>query len=348
MEHVSPQNRRTVQKWLLSICAFVLFILVVGGLTRLTRSGLSMVDWRPIMGVVPPIGETQWQETFDAYKQFPEYQKINYNMNLEEFKGIFFWEYFHRILGRLVGLLFIIPWLYFLFTRKIRGSFVWKSFFGFILGGGQGLMGWYMVKSGLVNDPHVSHYRLTAHLALAIIIICYFYWLYLGLKEIDRARLRSMSVPKPIRWMASGLLVSVFVQILYGGLVAGLKAGKVFNTFPKMHGSWFPAGAFTESPIWINYFSNPGLVQFMHRSLAWFIVALCIVLFVAITKQMGGGRLQRNMTLVLGICFIQFCLGVATLLMFVPLGLASIHQVTAIILLLSVLSLNYKISRAEF
>lgn len=348
MNFVGENRNAGVRKWLLSICAMVLIILIVGGVTRLTRSGLSMVDWRPIMGIVPPITDSEWNAVFDAYKQYPEYQKVNYNMELSEFKGIFFWEYFHRLLGRLVGLLFLIPWVYFLVRNKIRGRFIGKTFFGFILGGAQGLMGWYMVKSGLVNDPHVSHYRLTAHLSLAVILLCYFFWMYLELKEEDNPRIQSIRVPVDIRLMSKLLFVLVFGQILYGGMVAGLKAGKVFNTFPKMHGTWFPEGAITESPAWLNLFNNPALVQFMHRSIAWAILGLSLVLFIWTSKKMGNCRIQRSVGRVLFLCLIQFGLGVATLLMFVPVSLASIHQVVAMVLLISCLNLNFRVSRAEF
>lgn len=341
-------NGKWVRRWLLGICGFVLLIVLVGGVTRLTRSGLSMVDWRPIMGTLPPINETQWNEAFEAYKQFPEFKEINYNMELDEFKGIFFWEYFHRLLGRLLALLFLIPWLFFVFTRRLRGPLVFKSLFGFLLGGCQALLGWYMVKSGLVDQPHVSHYRLVAHLSLALLICVYFYWLYLSLREeslgIPRSSIRVPSHFKFISRFGFGLLI---FQIVYGGLVAGLKAGLVFNTFPKMHGSWFPAGAFTIKPEWLNWLDNPGLVQFVHRTTAWILVAICISLLVLAYKHLGGTRLLSATKWLVFICFIQFVLGVSTLLMAVPVSLGASHQLVAAILLLSFFRLNFQIQRAS-
>lgn len=345
---LNQSSHVAVRRWLLSISLFVLLIVLVGGVTRLTRSGLSMVDWRPIMGIIPPIGEAEWTKVFEAYKQFPEYKHVNYNMNLAEFKGIFFWEYFHRILGRTVGLLFFVPWFYFILRRKIKGSLVFKTGFGFILGGMQGLMGWYMVKSGLVDMPQVSHFRLTAHLSLATIIIVYFYWLYLGLKNQDSPRASSIRIPTEVRWLSRGLLGLVFIQILWGGFVAGLKAGKVFNTFPSMHGSYFPAGAFTEVPKWINFFNNKGLVQFVHRNIAYLIILTAVLLFVTVSRKMGSCKMQKLTALILGSVVLQIVFGIATLLLFVPVSLASIHQVFGLILLLMVVNLNFRVSRAEF
>ncbi|SMF34490.1 COX15/CtaA family protein [Pseudobacteriovorax antillogorgiicola] len=322
--------------WLFIVIAMTYSMVLVGGLTRLTNSGLSMVDWKPIMGIIPPLSEESWMETFNAYRQFPEYQKINKGMSLDDFKSIFYWEYGHRVLGRMIGIVFFVPFLYFLIRRRIKGSLVTKLFIAFVLGGLQGLLGWYMVKSGLVDEPRVSQYRLAAHLGLAFILLSYLYWILLGLTMKARIRIKEPS----FRGLSVLLLFIVSFQIFYGALTAGLDAGLVYNTFPDMNGRLFPAGALSLLPTWKNLFENPVTVQFIHRCLGW--LTLGIVFGIAGLGWLRGVQGNQRLiqwALLLAILF-QFGLGVATLVMHVPVAIASLHQAgAAVVLILAVTNL---------
>ena len=322
--------------WLFIVMLMVYAMIIVGGLTRLTNSGLSMVDWRPIMGIFPPMNLEQWQAVFETYRLSPEYQQINRGMSLDEFKYIFYWEYGHRVLGRLVGVVFFIPFAFFLFTKRVKGSLAVKLGIAFILGGAQGLLGWYMVKSGLVDVPRVSQYRLAAHLSLAFFLLCYLYWICLGLmyprkRNLDKAGFVGFSV---------FLLVLTSIQLLFGALTAGLDAGLMYNTFPDMNGTFLPAGSFAMQPVLINFFENPVTVQFTHRILGWALFFSVIVLFVkGLMSKVSGVRRFLHAALLLTV-FFQFILGVMTLVMAVPLQWASIHQAGAgVFLLLAVTNL---------
>lgn len=222
---------RSIIIWLVFVCLMIFAMVIIGGITRLTDSGLSMVEWKPLMGAIPPLTEAEWLRVFDLYKQYPEYQKVNSGMELSEFKFIFFWEYFHRLFGRLIGVVFFIPYVYFLFKKKIEKKLNKKLFIAFILGGLQGLMGWYMVKSGLIDRPDVSHFRLAAHFGLALTIIGYIFWIILG--QINFSNQKLIYYPK-LFWSLAILLVILSVQIIYGAFVAGLDAGLAYNTFPTM------------------------------------------------------------------------------------------------------------------
>jgi cytochrome c oxidase assembly protein subunit 15 len=229
----SLQDRRQIAVWLIVCCAMIFSMVVLGGVTRLTGSGLSMVEWDPVFGILPPLGQEQWEEVFAKYRESPEYQKINIDMDLAGFKGIFWLEYLHRILGRLIGLVFLIPFLFFLWARKLPASLVPRFIIMFVLGGLQGLMGWYMVKSGLVDNPHVSQYRLTAHLILAVLIYGYILWTALNLL-FPQPNLRGDIRPlKRYTYLVAGLIA---VTMVSGGFMAGLKAGLAYNTFPLMGG----------------------------------------------------------------------------------------------------------------
>ncbi len=320
---------RSIITWLIIIAIMVFAMVFIGGVTRLTDSGLSMVDWRPLMGAIPPVNESQWEQVFDQYKQFPEYQKVNFQMSLSEFKKIFFWEYFHRLIGRMVGIVFFFPFLYFVIRKKISRKLAWKTSIAFILGGMQGLLGWYMVKSGLVSRPDVSHFRLAAHLSLAFVIIAYIYWLILSLQYPLREKFSELKHHKP-------LVIFYFllwVQIIYGAFVAGLDAGLTHNTFPKMGRHWIPNDMDLLSPLWSNLVENPVTLQFIHRWLGASV--LLLGLYIVFKNYASKEKLLRHTVYAFGLTLlVQFSLGALTIVHYVPLSLASLHQVCACILLL--------------
>jgi cytochrome c oxidase assembly protein subunit 15 len=320
------KEHKPVIIWLGLICLMVFLMVIVGGVTRLTHSGLSMVEWRPLIGIIPPFGEAQWMEVFNKYKQFPEYQKINIGMTLSEFKGIFYWEYGHRVLGRLVGMVFFFPWVIFLIQKRIERKLNLKLLLLFILGGSQGLLGWYMVKSGLVNDPNVSHYRLASHLGLAFIICGYGFWIMMDLMNPNQIK---NEAAKSMRIWALVITALTSVQIVYGAFVAGLKAGFMYNTFPKMNGEWIPSVAFDLSPFILNFLENHAMVQFMHRVVAWLLLfSVLAFFFVARTKNLSV-RQARSILFMMLMVIIQFALGVWTLLATVPVSLGATHQAGA-------------------
>lgn len=326
----SRVNDRSVAMWLLICCVTIFAMVVLGGVTRLTGSGLSMVQWAPIMGVLPPLNVAEWQEAFDLYKQYPEYQIKNQGMDLDGFKSIFYFEWAHRVLGRAIGVMFAIPFGYFLLRGRIRRSMIPRMFALFVLGGLQGLMGWYMVKSGLVDVPAVSQYRLTAHLTLAIVIYAYMFWLMLDLLHGQRAD--APAYPHYARGSLV-LLGAVLLTIVSGGFVAGLKAGFAFNTFPLMNGQWIPENVLYLQPVWRNLFENIATVQFNHRWLA-VSVALGIVAFAVMSwRSSTDQRLRTGLAALLVAVALQVALGITTLLLAVPVSLAAAHQGGAVILL---------------
>ena len=343
---VKPEARKQVAVWLLVVALMVLGMVIVGGLTRLTNSGLSMVDWKPIMGAVPPLNEADWQARFDQYKAFPEYQKINKGMSLAEFKFIFGMEYGHRLLGRFVGLVFFLPFLWFLIRKKLGKPMIWRGWMLFILGGAQGVMGWYMVASGLVDEPRVSQYRLTAHLFLAILVftLCVWYALSLLTRETpERSVLHSLG-----RWPLI-LLGMIGLQIASGGFVAGLDAGYAFNTWPTMNGQWVPQGLFSFSPWISNFFDNPVMVQFFHRCWAYVVTLAIIVFWARFATPLKGSRSGMVTHLLMILLMVQVGLGIATLLMRVPPALGSMHQVCALALWTCALFLTHRqmLARAD-
>lgn len=327
------RNNRQIATWLFIVCAFVFAMIVVGGVTRLTESGLSMVDWKPISGVIPPLNETEWTEEFEAYKQFPEYQKVNMGMTLGEFKNIFFWEYSHRVLGRLIGIVFAVPFFYFLIRKKIKRALKPHLWTMLLLGACQGLLGWYMVKSGLVDRPDVSHYRLTAHLGLAVIIYIYAFWIALGLILPVKEKV----VGRPYG-LALIYVKLVFVQILLGGLVAGLNAGLISDTWPLMFGQIIPDGLFANAPWYSNIFDNPLTIHFEHRTFAYVVSLIAIGLWWKLKGDRSSNvRLAAHFVLItiLG----QFTLGVLTIMNMVAIPLAAAHQGGAIVTLSAALYL---------
>ena len=327
---MQQHGERQIAAWLIVCCVMVFLMIVVGGVTRLTHSGLSIVEWQPIVGTVPPMTDRQWQETFDKYKLTPEYQKVNVGMTISEFKGIFWWEYFHRLLGRLIGLVFFIPYLVFLMRRQVSGPLVWKLLGILVLGGLQGGVGWLMVKSGLVDDPRVSHYRLTAHLGLAFIIFAAMFWVALDLLFPRTAKAMDPSLHGPGR-IAAWLAALVFVSVLTGGLVAGIRAGFAYNTFPLMNGHIVPPEIFMLEPWHLNFFNNMALVQFDHRLLAW-LLALLVPWFWWKNRGMElNPRARLAADLLLGTLAVQIALGISTLLLLVPIALAAAHQAGAVL-----------------
>ena len=313
--------------WLFIVCAFVFAMIVVGGVTRLTESGLSMVNWKPIAGVIPPMSEAEWVDEFNAYKAFPEYQKVNMGMSLDEFKNIFFWEYSHRVLGRLIGVVFALPFFYFLFRKKVKRALKPHLWTMLLLGGSQGLLGWYMVKSGLVDQPDVSHYRLTAHLGLAVIIYIYAFWV--ALKLVMPTTNTAIGRPYGLGLVYVKLL---FVQILLGGLVAGLNAGLVSDTWPLMMGQLIPDGLFFNDPWYGNIIDNPLTLHFEHRTFAYVVAAIAMLLWWKLRKDRSGA-VRLAATFVLLTIVLQVCLGVLTILNMVAIPLAAAHQAGAILAL---------------
>lgn len=335
-------SRRSIAVWLLCCCLLVFSMVVLGGVTRLTGSGLSMVSWRPVSGVIPPLSETEWSAEFERYKASPEYQKINRGIGLDRFKQIFWFEYAHRLLGRSVGIVFLIPFLYFLFRRRIDGALSAKLVFLFVLGGLEGLLGWYMVKSGLVDKPHVSQYRLTAHLAAAILIYGYMLWVALGLWfERERAPVDAAAVRGPAKLITALIVLTT----LSGGFVAGLKAGLIHNTFPKMGGQWIPDGLLLMQPPLVNLFENPVTAQFNHRLLAMIASFSILALWFHGRRRVLPSRVRMGYHALVAVAIVQVALGVTTLLFRVPVATAAAHQGGALVLFSVAVYLNHALRR---
>ncbi len=333
--------RRQLARWLLLCSALVFAILVVGGVTRLTHSGLSIVEWQPIIGVVPPLNQAEWEQTFAKYQLTPEFRQVNHQMTLDEFKGIFFWEYVHRVLGRLIGVVFLLPLLYFWWRGRIARPLLPKLLGIFVLGGLQGAMGWYMVKSGLVDDPRVSHYRLTAHLSLAFLIFVGMFWLALDLLA-ERTRQPSESL-HGVRRLGVWLTGLVAYMVVTGGFVAGIRAGKAYNTFPLMNGSFLPPESFVIDPWYLNFVNNMALVQFNHRLGAWLLAFLVPWMWWRVNTAAVSATARRLATGLLGLVAVQIGLGVATLLFGVPVALGAAHQGGAMVVLAALLWLNHEL-----
>ncbi|MCW8855616.1 MAG: COX15/CtaA family protein [Gammaproteobacteria bacterium] len=342
---MSSNDRKAIAIWLLICCATIFAMVVLGGVTRLTGSGLSMVQWEPIMGILPPLGQAEWQETFRLYQQFPEYKIKNYGMSLDEFKAIFWFEYSHRVLGRSIGMIFFFPMLYFFLRGKVEKTLKPKLITMFILGGLQGLMGWYMVKSGLVANPHVSQYRLTAHLALAFIVYAYIFWVAMDLL-LPQQNNSVITDKESLKKRSLILAVVVFITVLSGGFVAGLKAGMAYNTFPLMNGQLIPDGLLSLTPIWSNFFENVTTVQFDHRLLATILFISIPAFWFSSMKKNPPARLKLGLNLLLGMLAIQVTLGISTLLLHVPVALAAAHQAGALILFTIMLFVAQQIRKA--
>lgn len=335
--------QKPIAIWLLICCAMVFAMVVVGGVTRLTDSGLSIVEWQPIMGTLPPVTQGDWDELLEKYRATPQYQKVNKGMSVDEFKSIFWWEYFHRLLGRLIGLVFFIPFVYFLVKKQIDRSLGIKLTGIFVLGGLQGLMGWYMVMSGLVNDPHVSQYRLTAHLGLAFIIFAAMFWVALGLLSPKGDNPDAGEAMQSLRRFAIGLTSLIFIMILSGGFVAGIRAGLAYNTFPLMNGHFIPPEIFILDPWYRNFFDNMATVQFDHRLIAWMLAFLVPLFWLKSRKIALSGMTRLACNLFLLMLAIQISLGIATLLHVVPIPLAASHQGGALLLFAASLWVTHRL-----
>jgi cytochrome c oxidase assembly protein subunit 15 len=333
------RDARAIAIWLLICCAMLFAMVVIGGITRLTHSGLSIVEWQPLIGALPPLSDAAWQETFAKYQLTPEFKLRNFDMQLAEFKGIFWWEYFHRLLGRLIGVVFLLPYLYFLLRGKVRGTLAWKLAGIFVLGALQGGMGWYMVQSGLVDEPRVSHLRLTAHLGLAFLIFAAQLWV-----AFDLLGPRPAASPRAPARFARLVALLVFIMTLSGGLVAGLHAGLAYNTFPLMHGYFIPPDFLVLEPWHANFLGNPATVQFNHRLLAWALMLLIPVLWWKTLRANVSASARVAAHLLLAALTVQVVLGIATLLLFVPVALGAAHQGGALLVFSAALLLAHKLS----
>jgi cytochrome c oxidase assembly protein subunit 15 len=335
---VAPSARpRAVAIWLLAVAALVFLMVVVGGITRLTESGLSIVRWEPLSGIFPPTGEEAWAAEFAAYRQSPQYQLVNTGMSLEDFKNIYFWEYVHRLLGRIIGLAFALPLLWFAWKRAIPSGYGWKLAALLVLGGLQGAIGWWMVASGLVDRPDVSHIRLAVHLLMALAIFGMTLWLALDLLSLAReGGAGPARMPTAAIWMLSLL----FLQFLFGAYVAGLDAGYAYSSWPKMGDQWFPADAPMLDPFIRNFADNPVMVQFIHR---WLAFAVAAAAFVLARSAWRAGHRQAAGAL-LGAVTVQILLGIFTLLSGVELWIAASHQGMAVLLLAAALVAAHRIA----
>ena len=309
------KSNKYVIYWLLTGCTLIFIMVVVGGITRLTHSGLSMSDYKLITGTLPPMNQQQWEDAFELYKQYPEYQKLNYHFDLDDFKSIYFWEWLHRVIGRLIGVVFIIPFLFFLVRKNLDKSTIKKCLVLLFLGGFQGFLGWYMVKSGLVDRPDVSHYRLAAHLTTAFLTFAYSLWVALDLRYPSRKE-----VQVKIRNLIRVTWFVLVLQIIWGAFVAGLDAGFIHNHWPMMsEGKLIHQTVYIEQqPVIRNFFEGKSGVQFVHRYMAYIVVGLIVFLWYR-TKKMNLTPLQSKGILSLLILVgLQFLLGVLTLIYAVP------------------------------
>ena len=330
--HLSASHRRRLQTWFWTIAATTFAVVVIGGITRLTQSGLSIVDWQPLIGVIPPLTETQWTEAFERYRQFPEYLHLRGTMTLGEFKVIFFWEYLHRLMARLIGLVFLVPFAVFWRAGWLPRPLLFRALALFALGATQGAVGWLMVRSGLADRPSVSHYRLGAHLVLALMILAFSIWLA---RDIAGPRPRRREEPGGHMLARRGLTIVgllLAAQILWGAFVAGLKAGLIYNTFPLMAGQLVPPAGLTLEPLLLNLVQNIATVQWTHRVLGTLLLAAAAVLFLRVRRTAADATSRRlNMALGLLITF-QYLVGVLTLVLRVPVILGVVHQALAAVI----------------
>ena len=349
MQHAKAWARAAAPQgwWLFACCALVFAMVVVGGVTRLTHSGLSIVEWQPIVGTLPPLTDAAWQEAFAKYRQTPEFRLVNHAMDVDAFKGIFWWEYFHRLLGRAIGIAFFVPLAWFALRGGISRGLAKKLGAIFVLGGLQGAMGWYMVQSGLVDDPRVSQFRLTAHLGIALAIFAAMFWIALSIVRARRAAPSATTAAAPCafaRLRHAGLCVAalVFAMALTGGMVAGIRAGFAYNTFPSMNGHVVPPEIMMLDPWYLNPFYNMATVQFVHRAIAWLLALAVPVFAIALLLRGEMPRSARiGAALLLGMLVVQISLGIATLLLRVPVPLAALHQAGAVLLLAAALNVAH-------
>ena len=336
------KDNKKVVYWLYTGCFLIFIMVLVGGITRLTNSGLSISDYKLITGTIPPLTEEQWIEEFEFYKQFPEYQKLHYHFTLEDFKGIYFWEWLHRVIGRLIGLVFLIPFIYFLVTKQLTRPTIYKSLVLLFLGGFQGFLGWYMVKSGLVDMPAVSHYRLAAHLVTAFITFAYCFWVAMDLVYPKRKEINKSF--RNLIWVG---MIILLLQIIWGAFVAGLDAGWIHNFWPKMTGGkWIHETVYIEvEPLWRNFIEGKSGVQFVHRYLAYVVVGIILYIWYRSRNMQLTLPQQKGINWLVGLVFLQFVLGVFTLIYAVPLWLGVAHQIGAFFLLTAMTYTLHRFSR---
>ena len=327
------RGHRAIAIWLLVVAGLVFAMVLVGGATRLTDSGLSITEWKPVTGVIPPLSSEAWEEEFEKYRQIPEYELVNQGMSLSEFKSIYFWEWGHRLLGRLIGLAFFVPFIWFLFRRAVERERLPRLIVLFLLGGSQGVLGWYMVMSGLAIRVDVSQYRLAAHLTLAIIIYGALLWTALDYLRGTWGFARPQKGVLAFSICAALLLGTLLDQIFMGGIVAGLDAGLIYNTWPLTDGALIPQGLFSQSPWLANLFESHLTAQFTHRGLAYLIVLGGVGLWLWARALELSFRTRKALNMVLAMILVQVALGIWTLLAVVPMSLALIHQAGAVLTL---------------
>ncbi len=330
--------------WLLTGAVLIYIMVVVGSITRLTHSGLSITDWS-VMGSLPPLSEESWMQHFQKYQESPEYKIKNFGMRLEEFKSIFWWEYVHRFIGRLIGLVFIVGFMILHFKKQIPQGFYKKILILFVLGVLQGLIGWWMVKSGLVDKPAVSHYRLATHLLNAFLVFGFTFWYFLDVLYYKHSFQTSKDEKRYFYWVLVFFIV-LLAQIKYGAFVAGLKAGMFYNTWPKMGNEWFPSDTILVYDSWLkNFLDVPAGVQFIHRTLAIVVVFITLYLWYLSSKLQLKDNQQRAVSWLIYFVTIQFMLGIFTLLYQVPIVLGVLHQTVAFFLYSTTLYLIFLLTR---
>lgn len=317
---INKYENKSMALWLFGCAAMVFAMAIIGAITRLTESGLSMVEWKPLIGAIPPLSETEWNRVFSLYQQTPEYIHKNFGMNLEEFKNIFFWEWLHRLWGRLIGLVFLLPFLWFALIKKTPKEINIKLGIALLLGGLQGVIGWYMVVSGLADVPEVSHYRLALHLFTAFIIFAYLLWLALEIYGFKS----HVEKGKEVKSILVGLVL-VSLTIIWGAFVAGKDAGLIYNEFPKMGGTYIPHDMWAMAPAWLNIFENPSAIQFVHRLLA--MITVVYLSYMALVRYK-----ESRLFIALGVMALaQMSLGIVTLITQVHIHVAATHQAGAFI-----------------
>jgi cytochrome c oxidase assembly protein subunit 15 len=335
---------RAVRIWLIAVAALIAAMVLVGGATRLTESGLSIVEWKPVTGSLPPLGETEWTRAFEAYKTIPQYRKMNSGMSLDEFKTIFWWEWSHRLLGRVIGIAYLLPFLWFLWRGALSSELKRRLWGIFGLGALQGAVGWWMVASGLSERVEVSQYRLATHLALAFLIFAGIVWTLRRLGEAVPS-----TAPSRLKIGAAVLLALTFVQLYLGALVAGLRAGKIYNTWPSIDGGFIPSAArlFFDTPWWRNLFENALTVQFEHRMVAYTLFVLAVLHALDAVRSRADRAVVGGALWLLGVVTLQAMLGILTLLNQVPMDLALTHQAVAIIVLTLVVFQAERLTRVR-
>jgi cytochrome c oxidase assembly protein subunit 15 len=338
------KSNKSVIYWLLTGCLLLFVMVMVGGITRLTNSGLSMTDWHLVTDTFPPLSQEKWEQAFEEYKKFPEYQKINVHKDftLDDYKFIYFWEWFHRFIGRIIGLVFFIPFVYFLIKKRLDKATIIKCCILMAMGAFQGFLGWFMVKSGLIDHPDVSHFRLSLHLTFAFITFAYTLWVALDLMYPERN-----PAIKPLKKIAKIAYIILLIQIIYGGFVAGLNAGMIHNYWPMMsEGKFIHETVWIEQPtLFLNLVEGKSGVQFVHRTVAYLVVAAIVYLFVKSRKFALSTSQQKGVNTLLYFVFIQFGLGVLTLLYQVPLWLGLAHQMMAFLLLSAMTFTLHRLSK---